>query len=158
MSTEELRIRALIDEVFETIRSPVAKELRNLCVAGSKAEALCILRDEQIPEEDLEAVYACCVKQWTGVDVALVEIPMADALTVIPELHRATRAAGKPEPRFVVRHGLTVLSGFVIPHRRTVLSAQPETPPRGLAFYSPDSGFKPLSEIHQLWHVKPRAD
>jgi hypothetical protein len=136
---------ALLEELEDTLSSPAGSALREFVLRDDRKSALEIIQYERFSLEQAEVIYDHCRIVWGGVDIDLVEIPLAQALETLARLDADAGHDENLKPRYVVRDG-------------TRLSSTGAYFERGeWCVYLDKTGFVPLSRIRQLWHVQPKT-
>lgn len=134
----------LLEELEDTISSPAGSSLREFVLRDDRDSAMRIMQDERFSAEQASIMYDHCRILWGGVDVDLVEIPLAQAAKTFKRLEAAAGGEENLKPRYVVRDG-------------TELSSTGAYFEKGQwRVYLSRTGFVPLSRIRQLWLVKRR--
>lgn len=134
----------LLAELEDTISSPAGSSLREFVLRDDRASAMRIMEDERFSPEQAGLMYDYCRILWGGVDVDLVEIPLAQAVKTLKRLEAAAGGDENLKPLYLVRDG-------------TQLSSTGAYFEKGQwRVYLSRTGFVPLSRIKQLWHVCPR--
>lgn len=134
----------LLEELEDTISSPAGSSLRAFVLRDDRASAMRIMQDERFSAEQAAIMYDHCRILWGGVDVDLVEIPLAQAVKTLKRLDKEAAGDESRKPCYVVRDG-------------TQLSSTGAYFERGQwCVWLSKIGFVPLSRIRQLWHVCPK--
>jgi hypothetical protein len=133
----------LLAELEDCISRPAAEDLRECVIRDNRAGALEIIQGERFSLEHAEILYDYCRVQWGGIDVDLVEIPMAKATETLAMLDAAAGDDENRRPRYVVRDGTRLTSTWASFERGE------------WCIFLRESGYVPLSRIRQLWHIRP---
>jgi hypothetical protein len=111
-TVSEERGEELMADLEEGIASPVAEDLRSRILAGDKAGALEVLAEERMTGQDAEDLYAYCRQQWLGKRLALLEVPSEQMEDVVRKNLPSTEVFDGYGPRYLVRQGKSVESGY----------------------------------------------
>lgn len=135
----------LLHELEDTISSPAGAAIHEYVLRGDREGALRLIQDERFSRENAEIIYDYCREVWGGVDVDLVEIPLALAAETFEKLAAAAGDDEYKQPRYLIRDGtnLSYTSAYLERGEWHVFLSK--------------KGFVPFSRIRQLWHVQPKA-
>jgi hypothetical protein len=130
----------LLADLESGLNSMVARELFQHILAAEKRQALAIMRDERMSDENAQDLYTYCRAKWLDAKLAVVEVPRTSLVGFIREAEEQAQQASKERPQYLVRQGLSIVPC------RPYLRNEPMT-------FLTSSGEIDLKEVKQLWMV-----
>jgi hypothetical protein len=132
----------LFRQLTDSLSPPVAQDLQDCVLGGDRDHAVMLIIREGFSPEDAALLFEQCLERWSGVDVDMVEVPLAAMRETIEARERAGVSGGETSP-YLVRYGTSILPARVTIHRGKVeMWAAP--------------GRLVLDSVRQFWLVNPK--
>lgn len=134
---------ALFRRLNDSLSRAAADELHDAVLSGDDERARVLIRQEGFATAEAELLLQECVERWSGVDVELIEVPLAEVATTIALQERRSGASGGEAAPYLVRHGR-----YLMPARAMRQGSSYEL--------WGASGVVPLARVRQFWLVGPK--
>jgi hypothetical protein len=135
---------ALFRRLTDSLSGAAADELHEAILSGQHEQALGLIRREGFSTADSQELLQLCIERWSGGDVELTEVPLADVAATIARQELRHGASGGEAAPYLVRHGR-----YLMPARAMRQGSSYEL--WGAA------GVVPLARIRQFWLVSPKT-
>jgi len=99
----------LLQDLQDGMSSIAAGALFQHILAAEKRQALAILRDERISDQDAEDIYSYCRAKWLGTRLVVVEVPKTHIVGFVQDEDSRAQAANEDRPQYLVRQGLNIV-------------------------------------------------